>query len=118
MLARLGSMRLNVSKVGSDDSLGKIAHCLYPEGVTEHSPGLVAKQPTLGTQRSTFLRSLKGNRRARGFRFPFRELFLAAAADTQGRLLRSQPWALLRNPVGVNAKTIQSMHNFKTYSSG
>ena len=33
MLARLGSMRLNVSKVGSDDSLGKIAHGLYPEGV-------------------------------------------------------------------------------------
>ena len=111
-------MRLNVSKVGSDDSLCKIAHGLYPEGVTEHSPGLVAKQPTLGTQRSTFLRSLKGNRRARGFRFPFRELFLAAAADTQGRLLRSQPWAMLRNPVGVNAKTIQSIRNFKTYSSG
>ena len=108
----------------NDSSLARfeVAHrgdCfrIYPEGVMEQSPGLAAQRPTLGKQRDSRLRSLSGNGRALGFRFPDREHFREGPAVTQGRLLRRQPWAKLRNPVGVNAKN-HSMRHFKKRQRG
>ena len=73
---------------------------LYPEGVTQHSPGSLAKraQPWVwGRTLENLCATLSGWKRTGPWSRP------------QVRSLRERPWAVLCNPFGVNCLGIESL---------